>query len=133
MTTSSQDKKKILIVEDEHELRELYVQIIDMEGYAVDSAADGDEAYQKISANPYDLILLDIILPKRDGLQVLDQLKQENRLPKNNVILLTNLGQDLVVAKALEYNVRGYLVKSDYTPDQLLKEIKEFLEDPDKS
>ncbi|CAN5209971.1 hypothetical protein BH09PAT2_BH09PAT2_10100 [soil metagenome] len=119
--------KKVLIVEDEKELLDLYVQLLESEGYDVDKASDGEMALKKITDKPFDLILLDIILPKMDGLQVLDNLRKASNLPKGNVVLLTNLGQDLVVAKALEFNVRGYIVKSDYTPEELLKEVKGYL------
>ena len=84
-------------------------------------------ALKQISEREYDLILLDIILPKMDGLQILENLKKNGKLPQGKVVLLTNLGQDLVVAKALEFNVRGYIVKSDYTPEQLLREVKGYL------
>ncbi len=127
MDVSANNKKKILIVEDERDLLDLYVSIMEAEGYDVDRAADGELAYKKIMQNTYDLILLDIILPNMDGLQVLGKLKQDGKLPKNNVVLLTNLGQDLVMSKAMEFNVRGYIVKSDYTPDKLVKEIKNYL------
>ncbi len=125
--TISQPKKKVLLVEDEKELLDLYVSLLQQDGYDVESASDGELALKKITNNTYDLILLDIILPKMDGLQVLENLKKTDKLPKGKVVLLTNLGQDLVVAKALEYNVRGYIVKSDYTPEQLLKEVKGYL------
>lgn len=128
---SSTSNKKILVVEDEKELLDLYVTLLQQEGYDVDNAADGELALSKASNNTYDLILLDIILPKMDGLQVLDNLKKTGKLPKGKVVLLTNLGQDLVVAKALEFNVRGYIVKSDYTPEQLLNEVKGYLSNTD--
>ncbi|PIR63730.1 MAG: DNA-binding response regulator, partial [Candidatus Pacebacteria bacterium CG10_big_fil_rev_8_21_14_0_10_40_26] len=59
-----QNAKKIIIVEDEQYLRELYIQILQQEGYSVDSAEDGDIAFEKLSKNQYDLVLLDVILPK---------------------------------------------------------------------
>lgn len=125
--TSSQTAKRILIAEDEKELLDLYVTLLQQEGYDVDHATDGEMALKKISDKAYDLILLDIIMPKMDGLQVLDNLKKNGKIPQGKVVLLTNLGQDLVVAKALEFNVRGYIVKSDYTPEQLLKEVKGYV------
>jgi DNA-binding response OmpR family regulator len=120
-------KTSLLIVEDERYLRELYVDIFKQDGFEVDSAEDGNEAYSKMSHHEYDLILLDIILPGMDGMQVLDKLVKEKKVKLNNVVLLTNLSQDLVIAKALDYGVRGYLIKSDYTPEELLKETKSFL------
>lgn len=125
---TDQIAKKIMIVEDEQYLRELYVQIFQEEGYDVDSAEDGEQAFSKLSVNKYDLVLLDIILPKMDGLQILEKLSKINKALCSNIVLLTNLGQDIVVAKALNYGVRGYMVKSDYTPEEIIKEVKEYLE-----
>jgi len=121
-------KKRILVVEDEPYLRDLYLEILKEEGFKVDSASDGEEAYAKMKAGGYDLVLLDIMLPKMDGLEVLRKLK-ENKLQNLNkaVLLLTNLGQETIISEGVSLGVRGYLIKSDYTPDNLVKEIKEAL------
>lgn len=122
------EEKKLLVIEDETSLRDLYVQILSKEGYAVDSAPDGEEGYKLLLKNAYDLILLDIILPKMDGLQILEKLKQEGKALTGGVVLLTNLSQDLVMDKAKEFAVRGYMVKSDLTPPEILAEVKGYLE-----
>ncbi|MCX7997240.1 MAG: response regulator [Patescibacteria group bacterium] len=123
------DAKKILVVEDETDLQSLYVTILTGAGYTVDTAPDGAVAYEKIKTGKYDLILLDIMMPEMDGIQVMEKLKAEGVADAKNlsVVLLTNLGQDTLVAKALSLGIRGYLVKSDYTPEQLLKEVKWYL------
>lgn len=122
-------KKKVLIVEDEQYMRDLYLELLKGEGYEADSAADGDEAYQKISSNHYDLILLDLVMPKRSGISVVEQLKEDNKqtqiLP--NIVILTNLGQDSVIAHAVSLGVRGYIIKSEVTPDKILSEVKNYL------
>lgn len=123
--------KHILIVEDEEYLRDLYLQVLQSEGYEVEIAANGEEAYEKMSQKQYDLVILDVILPKMDGLQVLDKLNNEGKQKNDNIVLLTNLGQDLVVAKALDFGVRGYMVKSDYTPEELVAEVRGYLGDGD--
>ena len=64
--------KKILIVEDDQFLREFYVELLQGEGYMIDSAADGEEGFNKIHNGGYDLVLLDIMLPKKDGVQILE-------------------------------------------------------------
>lgn len=120
--------KKIIVVEDEQYLRELYVQILQEEGFSVDSAEDGEIGFDKLSQNKYDLILLDIILPKMDGLQILEKLSKTNGMTFESTVLLTNLGQDLVVAKALDFGVRGFMIKSDYTPEEIINEVKGYLE-----
>ncbi len=125
---TDQIAKKIIIVEDEQYLRELYIQILKQEGYDVDSAEDGEQGFEKLSKNQYDLVLLDVILPKMDGLQILEKLSKISERKFANTVLLTNLGQDLVVAKALDYGVRGYMIKSDYTPEEMINEVKGYLD-----
>lgn len=121
-------KKRILVVEDETYLRELYVQILQEEGYSIDSAADGEEAENKMRAGGYDLVLLDIVLPKVDGIQVLKNLQKNPPKTTNKaVMMLTNLGQEAVISEGVSLGVRGHIIKSDYTPDQLLLEIKKAL------
>ncbi len=120
--------KRILIIEDEVDLRNLYVQILKKENFAVDSAIDGEEGYSKLSKKEYDLVLLDIILPKIDGLQMLDKLKLDGKHINGKIVLLTNLSQDLVISKAVDYGISGYMVKSDLTPDQIVQEVKSHLE-----
>lgn len=124
---SENSPKRIIVIEDEPDLRSLYAQILKDEGYVVETAADGEEGLSKLSKNTYDLVLLDIILPIMDGLQILEALSISGKGPLKNVVLLTNIGQDLVIAKAIGYGVRGYMIKSDYTPDELLKEVQGYI------
>ena len=118
------DKTKILVVEDDEFLREVYVETLTDEGYAVDTALDGMEGLTKIKQGGYKLILLDIIMPKIDGLEVVRQLKNQNLFPQNtSVIFLTNLEKDEEIKQALELG-DGYLIKSQLTPGDLIKEVK---------
>jgi len=120
--------KKILVVEDEDRLNDLYVQLLEAEGYAVDSAKTGNEAFEKIHEGGYDLVLLDIVLPEIDGIHILQKLKKEPAKKKNvAIVLLTNLTENETIAKALKEGVSGYLIKSRYTPDQFLDEVKKHL------
>lgn len=122
------DQKKILVVEDELSLLSLYQRILEADGYSVDTAADGKVGFEKMQSGTYNLVLLDIMLPEMDGIQILEKVRQSGHTQNSNsVVLLTNLGQDSLVAKGLSLGIRGYLIKSDYTPDQLLKEIKSYL------
>lgn len=122
--------KKILIVEDDQYLRELYVEILEDEGYAVDHAADGEDGYQKMYKGGYDLVLLDIMLPKMDGIKILEKLKNETPPTKPNVsvVVLSNLGQESVIANAMSLGAKGYMIKSDHTPDQVILKVKGFLD-----
>jgi DNA-binding response OmpR family regulator len=121
--------KKILIVEDDQFLREFYQELLTEEGYLADIAADGETALQKIQNNEYNLILLDIMLPKKDGLQILREL---HAIPPKStnvpIVVLTNLGQDAVIKEAFDLGAAGYLIKSALNPDQVLLEIKSYLQ-----
>jgi len=120
--------KKILVVEDELFLRDLYIQILKDAGYEVDSAADGDEGLQKMSNGGYDLVLLDIVLPKRDGIQILKELsKNPPKTPNHAVVVMSNIDKEATIAEGVALGIQGHIIKSDYTPDQLLAEIKRIL------
>lgn len=122
-------KKRILVVEDEEVLRKLYAQILREAGYEVVEAEDGEKGYDSMLEGGFDLVLLDIMLPKMTGLQILEKLKKgpPPKKPNHNIVILTSIGQDETIAKGLAYGVRGYMIKSDYTPDQILKEVNTYL------
>lgn len=120
---------RILIVEDDQFLRDFYQELLQTEGYTVDVAADGEIAQIKASEGGYGLILLDIMLPKKDGLEVLRGLKaQSPKSPNGAIVILTNLGQDAIIKQSFELGASGYLVKSAMNPDQVLQEIKSYLQ-----
>ena len=90
--------KKILIVEDDQFLREFYQELLTEEGYNIDVAGDGEVGLQKILSGGFDLVLLDIMLPKKDGLQILSELRlQVPKIPNKAVVILNNLVQDSVI------------------------------------
>lgn len=121
------DLKKILVVEDDLFLRELYTDILTGEGYKVEAAADGEEALQKIKVGGYDLILLDIIMPKMDGLSVMRQVQvTPPQNPNKCVVFLTNLDKEEEIKTALKLG-NGYLIKSQITPGSLVTEVKTYL------
>ena len=129
MNDQAQPAKKILVVEDDQYLRELYIDILEDEGYDVDHAVDGEEGYQKMHEGGYDLVLLDIMLPKIDGIKILEKLQKETPpvTPNKAIIVLSNLGQESVIANAVTLGARGYMIKSDFTPDQVISKVKEHL------
>lgn len=120
--------KKILVVEDDQLLREFYQELLTSEGYLADAAPDGESALAKIQNQEYDLILLDIMLPKKDGVEILRELKTKGPKKKDAVIvMLTNLGQDAVIKECFDLGAQGYLIKSALNPDEVLTEIKSYL------
>lgn len=117
--------KKILIVEDDQFLRELYAEVLKKAAFAVTEAGDGEKGYQLMKEGGYDLVLLDIILPKIDGLEILKKLEKEGKLPKKKKIcLLTNLSVEALSKKWGRIEADEYLIKSELTPDQLVKKVK---------
>ena len=129
MDNKSTPAQKILIVEDDQYLRELYVDILEDEGYYVEKAVDGEEGYKKIFHGGYDLVLLDLMLPHMDGLTILKKIQSETPpiQPNRMIVVLSNIGQETTIAKAIVLGARGYMIKSDYTPTQLVNKIKEYL------
>lgn len=123
------DAKKILIVEDDTALRDLYVTILSTEGYFIESAADGLAGYEAMKKGGYDLVLLDLVMPKMDGLTVLEKIAYETppAAPIGKIVILSNLGKDDAIGKAMSMGAKGYMIKSDYTPDQVIKQVNTLL------
>lgn len=121
-------QKKILIIEDEQLIRELYARQLSRAGFFVKAVATAEEALQTLNQEPFDLVLLDIMLPGMNGLQMYRQLKMENPGFNMPVMLLTNLGQESVIKEGFELGASAYLIKSSYTPDQVVQEVKNVLE-----
>ena len=120
--------KKVLLVEDEKEIRELYTQYLVDSGYAVIPAEDGNIALQKAFAEEWDIMLLDIMLPGQDGIQVLKMLKVNDRLRDKPVIALTNLNVESVINEVFSLGADGFLVKSEITPDKIVSEVETVLQ-----
>jgi len=119
--------KKILFIEDESALQKTFGEIITQEGYQMMSALDGETGLRMAKTKKPDLILLDLILPKIHGFDVLKKLKEENETRDIPVIVLTNLEGLEDVEKALKLGATTYLVKANYSLEELLEKIKKAL------
>ncbi len=120
--------KKILVVEDEPDARTMFVDLLSMEGYEVSSAVDGVDALAKAAAEKFDMILLDIVMPNKDGLEVLEEMKADTvKYGTPVVVMLTNISGDAAVEKAMELGAVGFKLKIGTEPDQLLKDVAAFL------
>lgn len=120
-------KGKILIVEDDAMIMEMYSMRLKEDGYEVFQAVDGAEGVKLAHENAPDIILLDIILPKLDGFSVLAKIKADDKAKNAPVIILTNLGQESDVKKGQELGAVDYMVKASMTPTQVLEKIKHHL------
>jgi DNA-binding response OmpR family regulator len=119
----------VIVVEDEAFLSKVLAERLEDEGFQrVDVAGNGEEALQKIKANPPSIILLDMILPKKNGFEVLEELKHSKTLQAIPVLVLSNLGQDQDVEQAKALGAADYLVKSNFSLQKVVSKIYSILE-----
>lgn len=124
---ADKESKKILLVEDEASLKELYRELLFSEGFDVDVVEDGKTAFEKLKKGGYDLVLLDIRLPEMDGLQILAGLTDEEKSTNKKIVMLTNFSDERVIKEAYKLGATGYLMKSALNPDDVLHEVQAFL------
>ena len=119
--------KKILFIEDEAALQKTFRKLLTGEGYEMLSALDGETGFNLAKSQQPDLILLDLILPKLTGFQVLKKIKETPETKEIPVIILTNLESMNDINKALEAGATTYLVKTTYNLDEIMEKIKKVL------
>ncbi len=119
--------KKILLVEDDDLIRKLYKRQFDKAGFVTDAFANGKDGLQAGLSNNYDLILLDILLPGINGIEILKQLRQNEKTKTAVIIMLTNLGQETIIKEAFLIGADGYLIKASFTPSQIVEEVREIV------
>lgn len=119
--------KKILIVEDEPDLLKILAEKFTNEGFNVVTARDGEEGLAAVSKDKPDVILLDIIMPKMDGMSMLKKMRAESANKDIPVIILTNLADSDVVVNSLEHGVFDYLIKTDWQLAEVVNKVKRRL------
>jgi len=119
--------KKILIIEDDPFLSEMYAAKFNQNDFQTEVATDGKSGLDKIKADRPDLVLLDIVLPKMDGFEVLKAIKMDPKFKDIPIVLLTNLGQKSEVEKGLSLGADEYIIKAHFTPTAVVAKIKEIL------
>lgn len=121
-------KTKILVVEDEEILLTALSEELSQEGFEVVGAKDGVEGVEKAASEKPDLILLDLVMPKLDGIGALKQMKANPAIQDIPVVILTNLSDYDKVSDALSLGAMDYLVKANYNLEELVNKIKTVLE-----
>lgn len=119
--------KKILIVEDEEIVSGLLEKKLKSEGYEVFCAKDGEEGLEKMREIKPDLILLDIIMPKKGGFEVMEEMKKEEDLKNIPVIVISNSGQPVELDRAKSLGAKDWLIKTEFDPKEVLEKVKKQL------
>lgn len=123
----NENKKKVMIVEDDEHISKVYEIKFAKEGFITALARDGEEAVMKIIAEKPDIILLDLMIPKKDGFAVLEEIKGNLALTQIPVIVLSNLGQQADQERALALGANEYLVKVDHPIQEVVDKVKGYL------
>ena len=119
--------KRILLIEDEDFIRDLYKRQLDLAGFTTDAFGHGQDGLDALSQNSYDFILLDIMLPGVNGLDILRKVKGDEKTKNIPVILLTNLGQDSIIKEGFALGAKEHIIKASFTPDQIVEKVKSLL------
>lgn len=119
--------KKILLIEDEEVIIHLLSRKLAKIGYQISLAMDGQEGIEKMREDRPDLVLLDIIMPRKGGFEVLDEMKKDRRLFDIPVIIISNSGQPLELEKAKKIGVTDWLVKTEFDPNEVVKKVKKYV------
>lgn len=128
MSATEKSKKKILIIEDDESITRIYdIKFSHEENIEIFKAGDGEIGLEKMIKEKPDLVLLDLMLPNKDGFWVLEERKKHAALNEIPVIVLTNLGQGQDKKRALDLGATAYLVKADVPIKQIIDTAKEYL------
>ena len=120
--------KKVLLIEDEADIRSVYAEYLRDSGYEVLEAQDGIVGYNKALEEEWDVMLLDIMLPGQDGIALLKKIKAEDKTANKPIIALTNLSVESVINQVFDQGADGFLVKSEITPDKIVTEVESVLQ-----
>jgi CheY-like chemotaxis protein len=119
--------KKILIIEDDPLLVKMYQTKFTKEGYEVITAGDGAEGLEKIRLNRPDFLIMDVMMPKVSGIQLLEIIRQDPTTASIPAIMLSNLGQPEQIEAANKLGVKEFLLKANFTPSQIVEKVKQYL------
>ncbi len=123
---------KVLIVDDDAFLLDMYSIKFKESGFSVEIAQNGEEAVEKVKELNPDVILLDIVMPKLDGFEVLRAFKKDKIAENALIIILTNLGQKEDIEKGLALGAADYIIKAHFTPSEVVAKVKSLLEKKNK-
>jgi len=117
------EKKKILVVEDDSVLRDVLIAKLSKTGYFVSGAEDGEVAMDAMRKDKPDLILLDILMPKKDGMQVMEEMNKDENLKGIPIVIVSNSGQPIEIERAKQLGARDFLIKAVFEPNEVLEKV----------
>ncbi len=129
MSEAPDEEVRVLFIEDDPAVAEMYKLKLELDGYTVTVAKDGEEGLQLANEAPPDIIFLDTRLPKMDGFAVLERLRSEDRTREIPVIILSNYGERELVDRGLKLGALEYLIKSQTTPANLSRGVEGWLKE----
>lgn len=118
---------KIIIVEDDPFLLNILADKFKNSGFDIETAIDGEDGLSKIKTNKFDLVLLDMVLPKIDGFKILEEIRKDEKLKSLSVIVLSNLYDKNNIEKATLLGAKDYIVKAYNNPENIVDKVKKFL------
>jgi len=127
MKEGVEEKIKVLLIEDEKEVAELYRLKLSLDGYEVITAENGEEGLERAFSEKPDLIFLDIKMPKMDGFEALKKLRSNEKTKNVPILILSNFDEQELIEKGMTLGANEYLIKSQFTPEGISKKIKDWL------
>ncbi|MEI7690418.1 MAG: response regulator [bacterium] len=118
---------KVLIIEDDRYISKMFQLKLSLDGMDVQVAENGHQGVEKVKEFMPNIILLDLLMPEMDGYEVLEIIKGDDETKDIPVLIMSNLGQEDHVQKAMQLGALGYIVKSQYTPSNVSEKVKEVL------
>lgn len=126
--TPSKSLGKILLIEDDLPMVKMYSTKLQAEGFEVEVALDGEEGWLKSQTEGIDLVLLDLMIPKMGGMELLEKIKADEKRKKIPVIILSNLSQEQDIKRAIQLGIKDFLIKSNHTPSQVVQIVKGYFQ-----
>ncbi|MDP3779473.1 MAG: response regulator transcription factor [bacterium] len=118
---------KILVVDDDPFILDMYVLKFKEQGFQIDTATDGKMALEKIDSGSPNIVLLDVVMPKMDGFDVIKKIQERGEPRTFKILFLTNFGQKEDVDRGMQLGADGYIIKAHFTPSEVVAKVKELL------
>jgi DNA-binding response OmpR family regulator len=127
LQNNSTNSSKILIIEDDQRINKVYLAKLSVEGMEAATAIDGEEGLRKIYSENPDLIILDLMLPKKSGFEILKEIKTDPKVRDIPVLILSNLAQEKEIEEGMALGAEDYIVKTNFSIQQVIEKIREVL------